>query len=71
MLLDVRKSATKNQRRNAMQQFIAKFEKEILGVLSGFDRVLFRGLLPRLSYSGGMKLYLIQNKILCKHYEDL
>ena len=36
-----------------MQQFIAKFEKEILGVLSGFDRVLFRGTLPRLSYSEG------------------
>ena len=36
-----------------MQQFIAKFEKDILGVLSSFDRVLFRGSLPRLSYSGG------------------
>jgi hypothetical protein len=65
-----RKSATENQRRNAMQQFIAKFEKDIQGVLSGFDRLLFRGTLPRLSYSAGMKLYLIQNKILCKHYED-
>jgi hypothetical protein len=53
-----------------MQQFIDKFEKDIKGVLSGFDRVLFRGSLPRLSYSEGMKLYLIQNKILCKHYED-
>lgn len=53
-----------------MQQFIVKFQKEISGVLSGFDRVLFRGTLPRLSYSGGMKLYLIQNKILCRHYED-
>jgi hypothetical protein len=38
--------------------------------LSGFDRVLFRGSLPRLSYPAGMKMYLIQNKILCKHYED-
>jgi hypothetical protein len=53
-----------------MQQFIDKFEKDIQGVLSGFDRVVFRGTLPRLSYPGGMKLYLIQNKILCKHYED-
>jgi len=53
-----------------MQQFIDKFEKDIQGVLSGFDRVLFRGSLPRLSYSDGMKMYLIQNKILCKHYED-
>ena len=53
-----------------MQQFIDKFEKDIQGMLSGFDRVLFRGILPRLSYSDGMKMYLIQNKILCKHYED-
>jgi len=41
-----------------MQQLIAKFDKEILGVLSGFDRVLFRGTLPRLSHSAGMSLYL-------------
>jgi hypothetical protein len=40
MLLDVRKSATENQRRNAMQQFIAKFEKEILGVLSSTAWIL-------------------------------
>src|ERR1700689_2355196 len=68
-LLDV-PNPQPHQRRNAMQQFIDKFEKDIQGVLSGFDRVLFRGTLPRLSYSEGMKMYLIQNKILCKHYED-
>jgi len=39
-----------------MQQFIGKFEKDIQGVLWGFDRVLFRGTLPRLSYSDGMKM---------------
>ena len=53
-----------------MQQFIAKFEKNIQGVLSGFDRVLFRGSLRRLTHSLGMKWYLSQNDILCKHYED-
>jgi hypothetical protein len=53
-----------------MQQFIAKFEKVIQGVLSGFDRVLFRGSLLRLTHSVGMKWYLAQNHILCKHYED-
>jgi len=53
-----------------MQQFIAKFEKDIQGVLSGFDRVLFRGSLRRLNHAGGMKMYLAQNNILCKHYED-
>ena len=29
-----------------MQQFIAKFEMEVSGVLSVFDLVLFCGLLP-------------------------
>jgi len=43
-----------------MQQFIAKFEKEIQGVLSGFDRVLFRGSLRRLNHSKGMKWYLLK-----------
>ena len=52
-----------------MQQFIDKFDKDIKGVLSGFDRLVFRGTLPRLSYSGGMRLYLIQNKLLFKDYE--
>src|ERR1035438_4892178 len=53
-------------RRNAMQQFVAKFEKDIQGVMSGFDRVLFRGSLRRLTHSLGMKWYLSQNDILCK-----
>ena len=53
-----------------MQQFIAKFEKDIQGVMSGFDRVLFRGSLRRLTHSLGMKWYLAQNDILCKQYED-
>src|ERR1017187_7587275 len=57
-------------RRNAMQQFVAKFEKDIHGVMSGFDRVLFRGSLRRLTHSLGMKWYLSQNDILCKQYED-
>src|ERR1039458_8689445 len=53
-----------------MQQFIAKFEKEIQAVMSGFDRVLFRGSLRRLNHSKGMKWYLAENNILCKQYED-
>jgi hypothetical protein len=53
-----------------MRQFIAKFEKYIYGVMSGFDRVLFRGSLRRLTHSKGMKWYLAQNGILCKQYQD-
>jgi len=53
-----------------MKQFIAKFENQIQGTLSGFDRVLFRGSLRRLTHPQGMKMYLIQNGILCKQYQD-
>jgi len=53
-----------------MKQFIARFEDQIQGTLSGFDRVVFRGSLRRLTHSQGMKMYLIQNGILCKQYED-
>lgn len=53
-----------------MQKFIAKFEQDIEGTLSGFDRVVFRGSLRRLTHSEGMKMYLIQNGILCKQYLD-
>jgi hypothetical protein len=53
-----------------MKQFIARFENEIQGTLSGFDRVVFRGSLRRLSYPQGMKMYLMQNRILCKDFGD-
>jgi len=55
---------------NAMKQFIAKFESQMQGVLSGFDRVVFRGSLRRLTHPEGMKMYLIRKGLLCKHYLD-
>jgi hypothetical protein len=33
-----------------MQQFIEKYRDQIMGVLSGFDRLVFRGSLRRLNY---------------------
>ena len=62
-----------------MQQFIDKFKEEIEGVLSGFDRLVFRGSLRSLNYrrrdpstgssiAFGMEQYLWQNKILFKDY---
>src|ERR1700682_1330380 len=45
-----------------MQQFIAKFRDQITGVISGFDRLIFRGVLRRLVYSRGMEQYLWQNQ---------
>jgi hypothetical protein len=43
---------------NAMQEFIAKHKEEIAGVLSGFDRLVFRGTLRSISYAEGMMGYL-------------
>ena len=57
-----------------MQEFIAKYQDRILGTLSGFDRVIFRGSLRRLNYGWwdgklqarvalGMEQYLGQNQV--------
>ena len=62
-----------------MQQFIEKYHDQIMGVVSGFDRLVFRGSLRRLNYGWwddqwkamvaiGMEQYLWQNKILFKDY---
>lgn len=64
-----------------MQQFIEKYREEIQGVLSGFDRLVFRGSLRRLNMgkfdpslkamvAHGMETYLRLNKVLFKNYAD-
>jgi hypothetical protein len=78
--LNIRFDNTAKQE-NAMQQFIDKYKDQILGVLTGFDRLIFRGSLRRLNYGHwdrslqamvavGMEQYLWQNQILFKHYGD-
>lgn len=46
-----------------MDKFIMKHRDEITGVLSGFDRVVFRGWLRSLSYPEGMMRYLSMNDV--------
>jgi hypothetical protein len=64
-----------------MQQFIDKYGKQIQGVVSGFDRLVFRGSLRGLNYGYwdqnlqaavaiGMEQYLWHNQILFKDYLD-
>ena len=64
-----------------MQEFINKYRDHINGVLSGFDRLVFRGSLRRLNYgywneqlngfvAQGMEQYLWENKILFKDFLD-
>src|SRR5437660_7784428 len=49
--------------------FLVKHADKIQGVLSCFDRVIFRGYLP-LSYPQGMSGFLYQQKVLLKDFKD-
>src|SRR5690242_18925254 len=64
-----------------MKQFIEKYQQQIQGVVSGFDRLVFRGSLRRLNYgyqdkargvlvATGMEQYCWQNKILFMDCRD-
>lgn len=51
-----------------MEQFITKYAELIIGVLSGFDRLVFRGSLKTLSYLSGMQKYLNFADVLLKDF---
>jgi len=81
MLIPLQTNSPASTQENARQQFIEKFGDRIEGVLSGFDRLIFRGSLRRLNYGRwdsslqapgavGMEQYLWQNQILFKQYGD-
>lgn len=46
-----------------MEEFIAKHHDQIAGVLSGFDRLVFRGTLRRIAYPFGLHGFLWANQI--------
>lgn len=51
-----------------MNDFVAKHAGAVIGTLSGFDRLVFRGTLRHLSYSGGVKLWLWAAGVLLKDF---
>jgi len=51
-----------------VQQFIAKHQDQIAGVLSGFDRLVLRGTLRSIAYAEGMHQYLWNNQVLLKDF---
>ena len=53
-----------------MQQFTARFGSLIQGVISGFDRLLFRGSLRQLNHAHGMEVFLFMKGILFKDYDN-
>jgi hypothetical protein len=53
-----------------MKAFLSKFGNVVRGVLSGFDRLFFRGTLRNLSYRQGLQHYLWANRIPYKGFAD-
>jgi hypothetical protein len=51
-----------------VQQFIAKHQDDVAGVLSGFDRLVLRGTLRSIAYAEGMSQYLWNNQVLLKDF---
>ena len=51
-----------------MQRFLERHQDRIVGVLSGFDRLLFRGTLRSISYLTGMDKFLNVHGVLYKHF---
>jgi hypothetical protein len=51
-----------------MKRFIHRFSDRVIGTLSGFDRVLFRGSLPGLSTNSRMRDFLYHNHVLLKDF---
>jgi hypothetical protein len=57
-------------RTDAMNAFIEKHKKNIIGVLSGWDRIVFRGTLRLVANLAGMYSYLAYRGILLKDFKE-
>jgi len=53
-----------------MNAFLSKHADDVIGKLSGFDRLVFRGTLRQLAYAGGMKSYLNSTGVLLKDFAE-
>jgi hypothetical protein len=53
-----------------VERFIAQFADLIIGTLSGFDRLVFRGHLRRIIYPAGMTLFLNVRQIRFREFRD-
>jgi hypothetical protein len=51
-----------------VQRFIQRHQDRITGILSGFDRLVFHGLLRQLVYAGGMMNFLWKRQVLLKDF---
>jgi hypothetical protein len=59
------------RRSDAMKQFITKHERSIVGVLSGWDRIRFRGTFRSLAVTRMMVSWLLDRRVMLKHFKPL
>lgn len=53
-----------------MKRFLQRHAAQIRGVLSGFDRLRFRGTLRWLAYTAGMRAFLSCSEVLLKNFKE-
>lgn len=53
-----------------MHEFLQRHEQDVIGILSGFDRVRVRGTLRFLANTHGMRAYLWRAKVLLKDFME-
>lgn len=51
-----------------MERFVTRYQDRIAGILTGFDRMLFRGTLRSISYPKGAQLWLNSRHVLLKDF---
>jgi hypothetical protein len=51
-----------------VEEFVSKHANAVIGTLSGFDRLVFRGTLRMLAYRAGLKVYLLASRVLLKDF---
>jgi hypothetical protein len=55
---------------DAVHRFLQRHAAKVIGVLSGFDRLVFRGTLRRLAYAAGLRSFLWDRRILFTEFPD-
>src|SRR6266403_1343287 len=55
---------------NAMKEFVQRHASSVIGMLSGFDRLLFRGTLRRIANAAGLASFLSYTGVLLKEFGE-
>ena len=64
------KTKTSTSPSDTPQSFVSQHQADVIGVLSGFDRLRFKGSLPQLYYPRTMDAYLEVKRMLFKDFKD-